>query len=275
LIQLFDVALQLDEMVDFIRCPRVRGLPPAPTSSRYRPRAQKRMPQSVTDDPLICRMDVSGGGAGWNVCAFRRGGDARSVPPIRIPGQHTRDRNVLVGKLADMLRDTRPGSKVTAMFIDMAFGLQIYERLRALGFRNVFEVNFGLTHTPDHQANMWREMKDWLLTNAIETDEKMTMDLAGPGPHINRSKLLVAESKVEMQKRGQASPDDSEALALTFAQEVAPAEVEEQDEEYVVGRCGINGPGAWMGRAWKNAPGLRCRLRALRRFARRNLRSDS
>jgi hypothetical protein len=29
LIQLFDVALQLDEMVDFIRCPRVRGLPPA------------------------------------------------------------------------------------------------------------------------------------------------------------------------------------------------------------------------------------------------------
>jgi hypothetical protein len=56
---------------------------------------------------------------------------------------------VLVGKLADMLRDTRPGSKVPAMFIDMAFGLPIYERLRALGFRNVFEVNFGLTHTPD------------------------------------------------------------------------------------------------------------------------------
>jgi hypothetical protein len=31
----------------------------------------------------------------------------------------------------------------------MAFGSPIYERLRALGFHNVFEVNLGLTHTPD------------------------------------------------------------------------------------------------------------------------------
>ena len=34
------------------------------------------------------------------------------------------------------------------MFLDMAFGSPIYERLRALGFNNVYEVNFGLTHTP-------------------------------------------------------------------------------------------------------------------------------
>ena len=32
-----------------------------------------------------------------------------------------------------------------------------------------------------------------------------------------------------MQKRGQASPDDADALALTFAQPVAPAEVEEEE----------------------------------------------
>jgi hypothetical protein len=34
-----------------------------------------------------------------------------------------------------------------------------------------------------------------------------------------------------MQKRGQASPDDGDALALTFAQPVAPGEVEEPDGE--------------------------------------------
>ena len=61
-------------------------------------------------------------------------------------------------------------------------------------------------------------MKDWLLHGAIETDEKMAADLAGPGYHINRSNLLVLESKADMQKRGQASPDDGDALALTFAQ---------------------------------------------------------
>ena len=82
---------------------------------------------------------------------------------------------------------------------------------------------------------------------AIETDEKMAMDLAGPGYHINRSNLLVLESKADMQKRGQASPDDGDALALTFAQEVVPAEVEEPDEEEEeFGGYGINGQGAWM-----------------------------
>ena len=135
------------------------------------------------------------------------------------------------------------------MFIDMAFGSPIYERLRALGFNNVFEVNFGLTHTPDRtkanmRAYMWDQMKDWLLNGAIETDEKMAMDLAGPGYHINRSNLLVLESKADMQKRGQASPDDGDALALTFAQAVAPAEVEEERDSGGSG-SGAGGYATW------------------------------
>ena len=68
------------------------------------------------------------------------------------------------------------------------------------------------------RAYMWDKLKDWLLHGAIETDEKIAMDLAGPGYHINRSNLLVLESKADMQKRGQASPDDGDAFALTFAQ---------------------------------------------------------
>jgi hypothetical protein len=77
--------------------------------------------------------------------------------------------------------------------------------LRALGFNNVFETNFGLVHTPDRtkanmRAFMWDRMKDWLLSGAIETDEKMAADLAGPGYHMNRSNLLVLESKADMQE---------------------------------------------------------------------------
>jgi hypothetical protein len=41
----------------------------------------------------------------------------------------------------------------------------------------------------------------------------------------------VLESKAVVQERGQVSPDDGDALALTFAQPVAPAEVEEPDDE--------------------------------------------
>jgi hypothetical protein len=39
------------------------------------------------DEPLIAGIDVSGGGAAWNVIRFRRGLDGRSLPPIRIPGK--------------------------------------------------------------------------------------------------------------------------------------------------------------------------------------------
>jgi hypothetical protein len=35
----------------------------------------------------------------------------------------------------------------------------------------------------------------------------------------------------DIQEHGQASPDDGDALALTFAQPVEPAVVEEEDEE--------------------------------------------
>ena len=74
-----------------------------------------------------------------------------------------------------------------------------------MGFNNVFEVNFGLTHTPDltganMRAYMRAQMKDWLLKGAIETD-------------------------------------DGDALALTFAQAAVPAEVEERDEDEEFGGC--------------------------------------
>jgi hypothetical protein len=49
------------------------------------------------------------------------------------------------------------------------------------------------------------------------------------------TQCVVLASKVDMQKRGQASPDDGDALALTFGQ-LAPAKVEEGDEEEEFGR---------------------------------------
>jgi hypothetical protein len=84
------------------------------------------------------------------------------------------------------------------------------------------------------------------IDGAIPDDEKIASDLAGPGYHINRINLLVLESKADMQRRGQASPDDGEVLALTFAAVVAPAELEEQDEEEEFGRFSGYGPTGWM-----------------------------
>jgi hypothetical protein len=216
---------------DFFRV-RVRGLAPRASELQFIDGqriwdAQQRKTEALADDPLIAGVDVSGGGSAWTVCRFRKGVDGKCIPPIRLTGEQSRDRSVVIARLAEVLRDKRPERKVAAMFIDSAFGSPIVERLHVLGFDQVHEVSFGSASPDGHQANkrayMWNRMKDWLLRGMIDpNDTKLAMDMAGPGYHINRQNKLVLESKADMQKRGEASPDDGDALALTFAQDVAP-----------------------------------------------------
>jgi len=52
-------------------------------------------------------------------------------------------------------------------------------------------------------------------------DQRLADDLEAPGFHLNKRNRLVLESKVSMQARGIASPDDGDALALTWALPVA------------------------------------------------------
>lgn len=222
---------------------RVRGLPPRASELQFIDQervwqAQKRAIFTFEDEPLIAGVDVSGGGAAWNVVRFRRGNDARSVAPIRIPGEHTRnDRGAFVGILSQIL--SRSGEdRVSMMFIDSAFGAPYVERLQTLGFRDrVMEVNFGGSSPDRHQANMrahmWHRVKEWLLTGAIpEKDTVLEIGLTGPGFHINRQDQLVIESKQDMAKRGVASPDDADALALTFALQIAPTRPERDYYRY-------------------------------------------
>jgi hypothetical protein len=60
------------------------------------------------------------------------------------------------------------------------------------------------------------------------------------------TRCAVLESKADMQRRGQASPDDGDALALTFAQPVEPAEIEEGDEEEEFRRYTGGSNSGWM-----------------------------
>src|SRR5207237_7990179 len=138
----------------------------------------------------------------------------------------SRDRNPPIAVLADHHHESHPGRELAALFIDSAFGAPLYERLRVLGLDNVHEIRFGGESPDPHQANQrayqWNKLKDWLLSGAIPDDERLEADLTGPGFHLNKQDRLVLESKESMAKRGLASPDDGEALPLTFAQPVRP-----------------------------------------------------
>jgi hypothetical protein len=69
-------------------------------------------------------------------------------------------------------------------------------------------------------------MREWLRHGAIDTGPALEMDLTGPGyKHDSRDRLLL-ESKEQMKARGVDSPDDGDALALTFAMPVGRLETE-------------------------------------------------
>jgi hypothetical protein len=241
---------------DFVKV-RVLGLPPSASELQFIDQARvdaarKRVVETLPDEPLIAGFDVSGGGAAWNVIRFRRGSDWRALPPIRIPGEKGRDRSVLIGIAAEVMRDRRPGHQVAAMFVDSAFGSPIVERLHTLGYDNVIEVSFGGTSPDFHQANqrayMWNKAKEALLTAGIPDDEHLAIQLCSPGYHINNQNKLVIESKEDMAKRGDPSPEDADAYVLTFAQPVAPLFPQEPEElgNGFGGNYDSGGDGGWM-----------------------------
>src|SRR5215471_1668388 len=130
---------------DYVRV-RVRGIAPRAGDLQFIDQdrvdaAKKRPAASFPDDPLIAGFDVSGGGQAWNVVWFRKGADARSIPPIRIPGEHSQERSAILAKLTEILSDRRPGRRVSMMFVDSAYGAPYVERLRTQ-FDNIQEVNF-------------------------------------------------------------------------------------------------------------------------------------
>lgn len=218
---------------DFFRV-RVRGLPPRASDLQYIDservwQAQKNNAIALPDSPLVVGVDIARGGGDNNVICFRRGGDARSLPAIKIPGEQTRDSMRMVSKLGDILSDRRPERRVSMMFVDgTGIGGPIVDRLKELGHKNVVEIQFG-GRCPDdkHYANMrswmWSRMKDWLPHGAIPKDSDLEADLTGPGWKPDKQDRVVLESKEDMKKRGLSSPDFADALALTFAQNVLPA----------------------------------------------------
>jgi hypothetical protein len=86
-------------------------------------------------------------------------------------------------------------------------------------------VNFG-ADSPDRKFRymrdmMWGRMKDWLLNGAIDTSPRLESDLTAPGLREDLQQRVWLESKKEMKARDVPSPDEGDALALTFAQTVA------------------------------------------------------
>ena len=81
------------------------------------------------------------------------------------------------------------------------------------------------------RAFMWGRMREWLTRGCISDSSTLEQDLVSPGYRHNRRDQLLLEEKEKMKARGVASPDEGDALALTFAIDVETEHIRKQRQE--------------------------------------------
>lgn len=203
----------------------VRGLFPRTGSNQFIDRitvmdAVDRELIRDPNEPLVMAIDVARFGSAKSVFAWRQGRDARSIPFVRFQGI---DLMTLADEAANWIIKTNPDY----VFVDGGgVGGGLVDRLRQLGF-SIIEVQSGSRKVRDPQRHlnirvqMWDDLRLWLDTGCITDDNELILDLTSPEFDYDNNGRLKLESKDDMLKRGVPSPDDGDALSLTFGKRVA------------------------------------------------------
>ncbi len=152
---------------------------------------------------------------------FRRQGLA-TWNPISMKGA---DSMIVAGRVAKEIDEWKPD----AVFIDGSggYGAGVIDRLRQLGHRCT-EVQFGGRALDDRFSNkrseIWWLMAEWLkCSGTIPNIPSLKLDLCAPTyTHANAAGKMALEAKDHIKGRGLPSPDEGDALALTFSFPVSP-----------------------------------------------------
>lgn len=224
--QISDWIKDYGEDSDFVRV-RVKGVFPRAGSmqligSDLVDAAVERDARTTIYDPMVMGVDVARFGEDQSVIICRRGKDARH----HLERHRGLDTMQLAGRVVACIAEQKPD----AVFIDeTGVGGGVIDRLRQLGHK-VIGVNFG--SNPDSnvdgelvynkRAEMWVKMRRWLKEGgAIPNEPDLIADLTGVEYGYRDGGEIILEKKDDMRKRGLASPDLGDALALTFAHAVA------------------------------------------------------
>lgn len=222
--------------------------------SYIKPESIDRARKNTVDPvgPLVIGADPARFGDDRFSLAFRQG---RKLIKIESRGGKAKDSqgNVTGGKALDVvgganwIKQVIDAEKPERVFIDVGgLGAGTYDILASWGgvYRKVcVPVNFGSTPQDDvvtlpdgtkrpgaknRRAEMWMRSRDWLDDVAgvdIPDSDTLHADACAPGYKYDANQRLELERKEDMRKRGVRSPDEWDAVALTFAEPVAPAYV--------------------------------------------------
>jgi hypothetical protein len=199
--------------------------------------------------PLVVGFDPAWMGVDRASMAFRRG---RKL--LKVDSRTKLDTMQAAGWAKHVIDTQKP----KRLFIDVGgVGAGVYDRLREMGYGDVVRaINFGGSplepERPEgggplnRRAEMWMKSKEWLEDPAgadIPDSDSLQADACGPSYKWDSNTRLVLEKKEDMRRREVPSPDEWDAVALTFAEPVAPDwdEDDEDDPNRDRGRSSVTG----------------------------------
>ncbi len=201
--------------------------------------ASRRALPKTNRDTVTIGVDVARFGDDDSVIYPRQGMDARSWPITRMNGADTIQ---IAGKVIELVRYFRGlGLKVGAINIDGGggYGGGVVDHLRSLGYP-VHEIQFGSNPIDKNSYRykvdeLYGKIREALKTRlclptsqgAGSTGNALHEQLTQREYGIYKLGRITLESKDDLKKRLGCSPDVADALALTYAHEAAPADVQE------------------------------------------------
>ena len=229
---------------DFVRI-RVRGEFPRAGSSQFIDGADVEACSRYKAEafgflPKILGVDVARFGDNLSVICMRQG---RKVwPLIKFRGLDTMQ---LTAQVIKVIIDWNPASVVVD---GVGIGAGVVDRLVHLGYKDlVTDINGG--SIPDDgntyynkRAEMWGLMRDALKAGVeLPEDRELSDDLIGVNYGFSAKQQIQLEKKEDMRKRGIASPDCADALAMTFAVQPRkkPQRLRGQSVEFVPSDAGM------------------------------------
>lgn len=189
--------------------------------------AEKAMTRNILEAeyiyaPRVIGIDVARFGDDRTVI-FPRQGRVAFKPEV----YRTQDNMAIAGAAVEMIRRWKPH----AIFVDeTGVGSGVVDRLRELKYSIIGVNSSSRASDPramNMRAQMWLHMSEWFKAGnvMIPNDEEIARECASPTYKFTSDGQIQVEAKADMKKRGIASPDLADALALTFSQFVGIPEI--------------------------------------------------
>jgi hypothetical protein len=203
---------------------RIRGIFPRQAFNRFISPdvvdAAMQRPAEANSDPLVLGCDVARFGDDMSVLFLRKGLDASTYPVMKF-------RNLPLDQLEDKIVELCVVHRIEMVFVDgtgLGGGLVDHLQRRRL---NVRDVQFGSKadqrreRYANKRAEIWGILREKLPYLSLPRDPELKEQLCGPEFSLNSRDEILLEPKDSMKRRGVASPDVADALAVTFAVEHA------------------------------------------------------